>query len=178
MLWIKAADVAAIIAHGQREHPREACGVLLGVGREVRRVMPIRNVADDPLRQYRMDERELARVIGGVGGLQVVAFYHSHPNGEPLPSPMDMARAAYPSTPFLIVGLRDRLHPTMAAWLIDYTQVSRVELHVGDEPPPDDEAQPLTRTARIAILTSAAIAFILMIILSLTLLPPAPPIPR
>ncbi len=177
-LWLKEALARQIVEHGQAEHPREACGVLLGVGGEVRRVVPIHNVADDPLHQYRLDERELARVIGGADGLELAGFYHTHPNSEPIPSPVDVAQAAYPTTPFLIVGLKDRLQPQLAAWLIDYTQVKRIEIQIGDTPPPDDAPMPLTGTARIAILTSALIAFILMIILSLALLPPAPPIPK
>lgn len=178
LLWLKEALVRQIVEHGQAEHPCEACGVLLGVGGEVRRVVPITNVADDPLHQYRLDERELARVIGGANGLELAGFYHTHPNSDPIPSPVDVAQAAYPTTPFLIVGLKDRLQPQLAAWLIDYTQVKRIEIQIGDTPAPDDPPTPLTGTARIAILTSALIAFILMIILSLSLLPPAPPIPK
>lgn len=177
-LWLKDALARELVEHGQAEHPREACGVLLGVGDEVRRVVPVRNVADNPRHQYRLDDRELARVIGGVDGLELVGFYHTHPNGEPIPSPVDVAQAAYPATPFLIVGLKDRLHPQFAAWLIDYTQVEHVELHLSDSEPDRDTMHPINGTARIAILTSALIAFILMIILSLALLPPAPPIPK
>ncbi len=177
-LWLKDALAREIVEHGQAEHPREACGVLLGIGDEVRRVVPIRNVADNPLHQYRLDDRELAQVIDGADGLVLVGFYHTHPNGDPIPSPVDVAQAAYPTTPFLIVGLKNRSHPQFAAWLIDYTQVSRVELHLSDSAPDWETKPPLNGTTRFAILTSALIAFILMIILSLALLPPAPPIPK
>lgn len=177
-LWLTDALAAEITAHAEREYPHEACGVLLGVGESARRVVPISNIAANPLHEYHMDERELARVIGGIDGLQVIAFYHTHPRGDALPSPVDVARAAYPTTPFLIVGLKDQRNPHFAAWLIDYTQVIRVELHIGDHPPTEAAPQPTTPAARIAILTSAGIAFILLIMLALTLLPPAPPIPR
>jgi len=176
-LWLSHELARQISHHALSEQPREACGVLLGAGEQVKRVIPITNTAGDPLRHYHMDERELARVIGGVDGLNLVGFYHSHPKSEPIPSPEDVKHAHYPATPYLIVGLKDLNQPQWAAWRIDYAQVSRVELHVGDAPPPLDH-QALSTRARIAILTSALIAFILMIIISLSLLPPAPPIPR
>ena len=181
-LWLRLclsdAHARQITEHGLSELPREACGVLLGVGDQVRRVVAIRNIAADPVHHYHMDERELARVIGGIDNLSLVGFYHTHPTGDPIPSPVDVAQANYPATPYLIVGLKDRQQPHFLAWRIDYTQVSRIALHIGDNPPPEDQSLPLSSAARIAILTSAVIAFILMIIGSLILLPPAPPIPR
>ncbi|MFN8560671.1 MAG: hypothetical protein U0703_03335 [Anaerolineae bacterium] len=64
----------------------------------------------------------------------------------------------------------------LSAWSMRYGQVTPVTVHVGDEQPP--ETRTLSTAQKIAILVSAVIALILMIVLSLSLLPPAPIIPR
>jgi hypothetical protein len=53
--------------------------------------------------------------------------------------------------------------------------VERVELHVGANPPPH---QTPPRAAQTSILIAGAVAFIFLIAVSLSLLPPAPEIPR
>jgi hypothetical protein len=56
-------------------------------------------------------------------------------------------------------------------------QVSEVPLHIGSTPPlPESSA--LSPAQKTAILLSALIAFALLIVVSLSLLPPAPLIPR
>ncbi len=175
-LWLTDSAARDLIDHARAEAPNEACGVLLGSEVRVERAVPVSNTAADPRHHYHMDERELARLIGGRDGLALVGFYHSHPNGDPIPSPTDVAQATYPGTPYLIVGLGGS-EARLAAWTIDYGRVNRLPLHVGDQPPPDD-SPPLSPAARIALLTSALIAFILMIVVSLSLLPPAPSLPR
>jgi hypothetical protein len=57
-----------------------------------------------------------------------------------------------------------------------YGQVMSVSLHIGSQPPPEQPS--LSSAQKIAILLSAGIALILMIVIALSLLPPAPVIPR
>ena len=167
----------AIIDHARAEAPNEACGVIAGRGTVAHEIIPIPNTADDPLHAYRMDEQSLVTaLIGGEKrGLELVGFYHSHPHSDPIPSPTDIRQATYPDTPYLIVSLKGG-EARLSAWSMRYGQVTPIEVQVGIESPP--ESRPLSTAQKIAILLSALIAFILMIVLSLSLLPPAPIIPR
>jgi proteasome lid subunit RPN8/RPN11 len=179
-LWLTDAQAGAILAHARAEAPREACGLVAGVPeRGVYRaveIIPVANNASDPLHLYQMDERELARQITSLNarGLTLVGLYHSHPAGDPIPSPVDIAQAAYPDTAYLIVGLK---RGELAAWTIRFGQVRSVDLHIGNQPPAQTNA-PLSRAQQTAIIAAALLAFVLLIVISLSLLPPAPVIPR
>jgi proteasome lid subunit RPN8/RPN11 len=176
-VWLTRAQAQAIVRHARADFPREACGLLVGRGDRVVEVIPVANAATDPLRAYVMEPRALASALSRLDpqGLELIAFYHSHPHGDPIPSSTDKALATYPNTPYLIVGLKGG-QARMSAWLLRPGQVDEVPLHVGDNPPP--AAPRASRAQRVAILLSAIVAFILLIVVSLSLLPPAPPIPH
>jgi proteasome lid subunit RPN8/RPN11 len=65
-----------------------------------------RNLATDRNR-FLIDPKDHfdARREARARGLDVVGFYHSHPDSAPLPSPTDLAEATYPDHLYLIVGL-------------------------------------------------------------------------
>jgi proteasome lid subunit RPN8/RPN11 len=176
-IWLSEEHARQIVQHAQAERPREACGIIGGIGERAHHVIPVANLASDPQHEYRLDDQALAGAMRGLNrqGLSIIAFYHSHPSGDPIPSPVDIAQAAYPDTPYLIVGLRQG-EPKLAGWNIKYGEVMPVELHIGTQPPPLSD-DPLSGAQKAAIVLSALIAFVFMLILSVTLLPPAPPIP-
>lgn len=179
-LWLTDAQAGAILDHARSEAPREACGLIAGVPEagvyRAVEIIPVANTAPDPLHLYHMDKTELARQITRLNArkLTLVGLYHSHPAGDPIPSPVDIAQAAYPDTAYLIAGLR---RGDLAAWEIRYGQVRPVELHIGAHPPAPTSA-PLSRAGQTAIIAAALLAFAALIIISLSLLPPAPVIPR
>lgn len=177
MMWLTDGQARAIVDHARAEAPNEACGVIAGHRGRADEIIPIPNVAADPLHAYHMDEQSLVTALISLEkrGLELVGLYHSHPKSDPIPSPTDVRQATYPDTPYLIVSLKGG-EARLSAWSMRYSQVTPVALHVGEEPPP--ETRSLSTAQKIAILVSALIAFILMLVLSLSLLPPAPIIPR
>jgi proteasome lid subunit RPN8/RPN11 len=108
MMWLSREQAQAIVDHARAESPREACGIIAGRGERAFEIISIPNTAADPQHAYRMDERRLAETLAGLDGrgLELVGLYHSHPAGEPIPSPVDVRQATYPDTPYLIVGLK------------------------------------------------------------------------
>jgi proteasome lid subunit RPN8/RPN11 len=174
-LWLTNAHEKAIVRHALADAPREACGVIGGVGERTERVMSLSNVAADPTHFYQLDRDALDLAVRSLRaqGASLLAIYHSHPRGEPVPSPTDVEHAPPLAVAHLIVGLR-HTQPRLAAWRIQDGQVERVELYVGDEPPPSGTDLPLSQAQKTAIILSAVIAFLLMLIISLYLLPPAP----
>jgi desampylase len=91
----------AIAAHARREHPRECCGILLGVGDELVEAVAAQNVAAEPARHYEVSPADhiaqirRCRDTAKAGGtsLAILGVYHSHPQSAPVPSPTDLDRA-------------------------------------------------------------------------------------
>jgi len=102
---IASGLVAAMQDHARAEHPREACGLLLGTAGRVGSAVPARNVAERPHRTFEIDPATLLRVHREArgDGEQLLGWYHSHPNGVAHPSPTDAARAVEDGKLWVIV---------------------------------------------------------------------------
>ena len=110
MLTIDRSTYDAIVAHARRDHPDEACGVVVGpVGSDrPQRFVPMLNAARSPtfyefepgekLRLYReMDDRDEEPVV----------VYHSHTATEAYPSRTDIEYASQPDAHYVLVSTRD-----------------------------------------------------------------------
>ncbi|HYO88718.1 MAG TPA: M67 family metallopeptidase [Candidatus Limnocylindrales bacterium] len=177
MLWLNPTQAETLVALARAGAPREVCGVLLGsVSGEVTDTVPIANLATAPERTFRMDERALARALTSLpaSGLELLAFYHSHPANDPRPSALDIAQAAYPDVAMVIIGLHPS--PALTAWTVRYGEVTPIEIVISTAPP---QAQGFvwTRAAQIAVLIAIIGAVALFMLIAFSLLPPAPQIP-
>jgi proteasome lid subunit RPN8/RPN11 len=174
-LWLTEAQARELAQHARADAPNEACGVLAGTDGVVSRVIPLRNAAAEPQTRYLLDPATLVRTWAEIenAGLSLIGFYHSHPRGDPVPSPTDIREATYPDAVYVIVGLRGET-PQLAAWRVHSAEVERVELRIGAQELLENPDEGLSRAQKFAIIIGAVLALILMLILSLTLLPPAP----
>ena len=87
MLKLSYADYQALRAHGEQTYPHECCGVLLGNaapdGNQVRRTVRAGNTRSDRAHdRYNIAPEELIRIQREARGLglDIVGFYHSHPD--------------------------------------------------------------------------------------------------
>jgi proteasome lid subunit RPN8/RPN11 len=105
---ISRVALEAVITHAREASPSECCGLLIGAGTGIDEATPARNLAEGPSR-YLIDPADhiAARRAARSRGLEVVGFYHSHPQSAAWPSPTDLAEAAYPEAVHLIVSLAD-----------------------------------------------------------------------
>ena len=108
---IFSTAVEQIAAHAARDHPREACGLLLGSGDRIDRALAATNLAPEPEHSFEIDPVLLLRCHreARAGGPALIGWYHSHPNGGALPSAADAARAVEAGKLWLIAtdnGLR------------------------------------------------------------------------
>ena len=126
MLQLPRALYEEIVAHCQARYPKEACGILAGAKGTVERVFPMTNVDDSPI-SYAFDPNEHLRVHKAMadGKLDLLAIYHSHTTSAAYPSPVDVARASEPGVALLmpdvhyvLVSLKDRLHPDIKNYTI------------------------------------------------------------
>lgn len=110
-LEIFSTAAEQIRAHARRDHPREACGLLLGRDLRIEAAVAAANIAEHPEREFEIDPAVLLRCHREAreGGPAVIGWYHSHPNGLPEPSAMDATRADEEGKVWLIAaadGLR------------------------------------------------------------------------
>jgi proteasome lid subunit RPN8/RPN11 len=112
MLKISQSDFDALRRHGEQTYPHECCGVLLGSmegdERRVSEVVPCGNTRDDrPQDRYHIDPRELVRIQrqGRERGLDIVGFYHSHPDHPARWSQTDLAEAHWIGCSYVITSV-------------------------------------------------------------------------
>jgi len=115
---VGAALVDALVTEAVSAAPREACGLLVGRGGAVHRIVPARNVDPSPTR-YTIDPADHFAALRAArrDGPAVIGAYPPHPAGPAVPSATDTAEAA-PDFLYVIVGLAPA--PTVRAWhLVD-----------------------------------------------------------
>ncbi len=169
---------AQVLADNARQAaPNEICGLLAGQQDEVRLIIPIANVAADSTHYFEMSQPEFVRAMFHIQrqGLALIGIYHSHPSGEPIPSTADVAQAQYPDVNYVIIGLGSS-QPQIAAWRIQQHRVVNVKLEYDSIAAQSSELE-LSTSGQVAIVLSAIIAVVLALLISLSLLPPAPIIP-
>ena len=114
MLKISPSDYAAIRRHGEETYPHECCGILIGrIEGEIRTVCSIlrcNNVCtDSPQSRYDIDPRELvrARREAHERGLDIIGFYHSHPDHPARWSPTDLEEAHWIGCSYVITAVEN-----------------------------------------------------------------------
>jgi proteasome lid subunit RPN8/RPN11 len=103
-LILTRTQYQAMRRHVTRRLPLEACGLLAGrispggKSARVERTIGVPNAERSPVR-FRMPPRLQLRAFRQIeaAGLKLVGIYHSHPDGPEVPSPTDLAEAAYPA---------------------------------------------------------------------------------
>jgi len=121
MIDIKKNHIDQIKEHAQKDYPYECCGILLGKfsGSEktVTEILEISNEKEEENRHNRylipsskILETELYAIKNG---LDIVGFYHSHPDHSAIPSAYDVEHAL-PVYSYLIVSV-------YAAKAVDFT---------------------------------------------------------
>jgi proteasome lid subunit RPN8/RPN11 len=111
-----------IRAHGAETYPHECCGAILGTdaenSRDVRALHKLVNRRDDsPRNRFSVtsdDVRDADRAAQK-SGLEVIGWYHSHPDHPALPSEYDREHA-WPWYSYIIVSVMSGKPGTMASW--------------------------------------------------------------
>jgi len=140
VLRLDSKHAEAIRQHAVRDYPRECCGVLLGSAegdlKRVCDVVPLPNLRSDPQRsgellpledpehesarnRYFIDPIDLLRVVkeARTRGLEVVGYYHSHPDQPAQPSAHDR-ELARPGYSYLIVTVEQGEPGLLTCWVL------------------------------------------------------------
>ena len=114
MLLIPRGAYDAIRVHGEETYPHECCGVLLGevdadmTTRTVKEVIRCGNTRLDALHnRYHIDPKELiaAQRRAREAGMDIVGFYHSHPDHPAQWSQTDLAEAHWIGCSYVITSV-------------------------------------------------------------------------
>jgi proteasome lid subunit RPN8/RPN11 len=139
-LIVESQHLDSIRAHGARDYPNECCGILLGKAddsaKRVTEVVPLVNLRHDskrahellpldepgresernrflidPLEQLKVEKDARAR------GLDVVGYYHSHPDHPARPSTYDRDHA-WPWYSYVIVSVERGTANALTSWVL------------------------------------------------------------
>jgi proteasome lid subunit RPN8/RPN11 len=112
MLHLSFADYGSLRAHGEETYPNECCGVLLGnalpTGNTVRSTVRAGNTRQDSAHnRYNIAPEELVKIQRQARGLglDIVGFYHSHPDHPAMWSSTDFAEAHWLGCSYLITAV-------------------------------------------------------------------------
>jgi proteasome lid subunit RPN8/RPN11 len=105
-LHLSSSDWRQLLHWAEMAGDNECCGILRGEGDRVSAVELAQNVAADPTRHFEINPAALFSAAKDVrsGGIPVLGFFHSHPNGMAEPSPTDIAQAAPDKHIWLIIA--------------------------------------------------------------------------
>lgn len=124
-LRLPDALLEEIRRHGAGAYPAECCGVMVGRSggtdaKEVVRLWPAVNRRTDDPHRYLIAPDDLRRLEREVqrDGLEIVGYYHSHPDHPAEPSAYDAAHA-WPWYSYLIVRIEQGQPREAASYTLD-----------------------------------------------------------
>lgn len=123
MISISEDLLKNIREHGVRDYPYECCGLLLGRyepdGKRVKETYPISNAREESAKRNRflIQPEELLRgeQYARSRELEVVGFYHSHPDSPARPSQYDLEHA-WPTYSYIIVSTSEGHSGDLFSW--------------------------------------------------------------
>ena len=121
---------SGIRAHGVETYPQECCGALLGRdgedGREVLALVPLMNRRDDsPRNRFSITPEDVRQAEQNAKehGLELIGWYHSHPDSPARPSEYDREHA-WPWYSYIIVRSEAQGTREMTSWRLSDDRAS------------------------------------------------------
>lgn len=112
MLKLSRHSYDSLRAHGEQTYPHECCGAMMGRfegdDRVVHEAVACGNTRDDrPEDRFHIDPKDLVRIQrqGREKGLDIVGFYHSHPDCPAQWSKTDFAEAHWIGCSYVITSV-------------------------------------------------------------------------
>jgi proteasome lid subunit RPN8/RPN11 len=122
ILKLSTAFAAKIQAHGMETYPHECCGAILGReengSRETHALLPLANRRDDSPRnrfEITAEDVQLAEKTAREKKLELIGWYHSHPDAPARPSDFDREHA-WPWYSYIIVSVQKGFPKDMNSW--------------------------------------------------------------
>lgn len=136
MLRFQKSEWNRIVRHCEEGYPREVCGLLLGKSAEgqkqVKKIHPAKNLSKerafdryelDPLDFNRADQEARSQ------GLDIIGFYHSHPDHPAVASPTDKKKA-WEGYSYLILSIKHQKLDHFKSWRLNRGKMVEEETEV------------------------------------------------
>ena len=127
MIQLAESHRHEIAAHGERDYPHECCGLLLGsFGADGTKLVVetylISNEREEEAKRNRFlirpEELRRGERYSETKGLEVVGFYHSHPDHPAVPSEYDLEHA-WPTFSYIVISVRAGAARELRSWLME-----------------------------------------------------------
>ena len=125
MIHLAAQQRNEIAAHGERDYPYECCGLLLGSflengkGKICAETYQISNSREEEAKRNRFlirpEELMRGEKYAASKGLDVIGFYHSHPDHPAVPSVYDLDHA-WPVYSYIVVAVKSGRAKDLLSW--------------------------------------------------------------
>lgn len=122
MLQLSHTALHKLKVHAMQSYPEECCGILLGLEREDARIVcdvhEVRNaVVENRERRYLIDPEEYRKTeeFASQQSVQVLGFYHSHPDHPAKPSAFDLENAL-PWFSYVIASVENGIPAAVQSW--------------------------------------------------------------
>ena len=124
MLQMTPKHLAEIEAHGDRDYPYECCGLLLGSFgvegvKRTEETYPISNAREEAAKRNRFliqpEELIKGERYAESKNLEVIGFYHSHPDDKAVPSQYDLEHA-WPTYSYIVVSVMAGRAADLRSW--------------------------------------------------------------
>lgn len=97
VLRLSPEHLQQMLQEVSKQYPEEACGLVAGLGWESKQVYSVENSLHSPVRFLMVPEQQVRFLLEiEANGWELLAIYHSHPNGPNTPSATDIAEIAFP----------------------------------------------------------------------------------
>lgn len=125
-LEISETHLEEIRQHGQRSYPNECCGAMLGVAAEdgtkhVHALLSLDNRREGEAARTRFlvtpEDYRAAEHVAREKGLEIVGFYHSHPDHPARPSEFDREQAL-PWYSYIVVRVAGGIPQEASNWVL------------------------------------------------------------
>ena len=140
MIRVPNEQLTKIREHGVRDYPYECCGLLLGRfgedGKLVHETYPISNAREESAKRNRFlitpEELMKGERYARSRDLEVVGFYHSHPDSPAVPSKYDLDHA-WPTYSYIIVSTGEGQSSDLFSWEQepDRSRFKQEEMQIG-----------------------------------------------
>ena len=127
MIQLTESHRSEIAAHGERDYPHECCGLLLGsfgadTAKLVVETYPISNAREEQAKRNRFLIRPEELIRGEryaeTKSLEVVGFYHSHPDHAAVPSRYDLEHA-WPMFSYIVIAITAGAARDLRSWQME-----------------------------------------------------------
>ena len=128
-LRLRQAVDDAIRAHGIEAYPNECCGALLGRDGLVRGAFSLPNTTEEgPRRRFlvRPQDYRDAEAKASELGLDLLGFYHTHPDHPSRPSQYDLDHA-WPFFSYVILSVHSGVPQDMTSWRLQEDRAAFTE---------------------------------------------------